>query len=285
MRSRGGRSSGWFPLPTGDQHIADRAAFAALPRQRSMGAGRDLEAVRPDGCRFPVDISLQPIDLDGTPLTLAVVRDISAQQALRDANRDLAAHARTLRDFVSLASHELRTPLTAVRGFAETILAGRAHDVAHQQTRLQRIITNADQQEALVAGLLDLTRIQEGKLGLEPRRLAVHEVVAEVVGSLPDEHIDVQVPDLGVLADPLRLEQVLLNVALKALRYGEPPVSIGAVIADDDIVLTVYDQGPGSPPPSNTSCSMPSSRRVSATDASRRGSASDCSSPPNAWTR
>ena len=99
--------------------------------------------------------------------------------------------------------------------------------MAHQQTLLQRIITNADRQEALVAGLLDLTRIQEGKFAIEPRSLPVREVVDEVVGSLPEDHLEVQVPHLEVLADPLRLEQVLLNVTRTRFATDDRPSPSG----------------------------------------------------------
>lgn len=226
-------------------HVAQRASFHDSPSVRSMGSGRELKAQRRDGTRFPVDISLQPVYRDHERLVLAVVRDVSQHHALREANRELAADARTLREFVSLASHELRTPLTSVKGFAETLLSGRARDEQQQVRLLQRIVHNADRQEALVTGLLDLSRIQRGRLEIDPGEVDLAAVVDSICEALEDEDIHVEVPSLTAQADPLRLEQVLLNLVVNALRYGDPPVTIEAVATDAEVVVTVRDEGPG----------------------------------------
>lgn len=226
-------------------HVAQRASFHESPSVRSMGSGRELRAQRDDGTQFPVDISLQPVYLDNERLVLAVVRDVSSHHALREANRELAADARTLREFVSLASHELRTPLTSVKGFAETLLSGRASDEQQQERLLQRIVHNADRQEALVTGLLDLSRIQRGRLEITSREVDLTAVVVSIHEALEDEDIHLEVPPLVVHADPLRLEQVLLNLVVNALRYGDPPVTVRAVEADTEVVITVRDEGPG----------------------------------------
>ncbi len=226
-------------------HIAQRASFHQAPSVRSMGSGRELKAQREDGTRFPVDISLQPVYLDDERLVLAVVRDVSHHHALREANRELADDARTLREFVSMASHELRTPLTSVKGFAETLLSGRASDEQQQERLLQRIVHNADRQEALVTGLLDLSRIQRGRLEITPGEVDLIGVVDSICEALEDEDIRVEVPSLIAQADPLRLEQVLLNLVVNALRYGDPPVTIQAVESDSEVVITVRDEGPG----------------------------------------
>lgn len=241
----GGPVDDLVPDEARERHARERDGYRARPSVRSMGSGRELRAVRADGAQFPVEISLQPVDLEGERLVLAVVRDVSSRRALQDANRELAADARTLREFVSVASHELRTPLTSVKGFAETLLSGRAAD-EDQERLLRRIVRNADRQEALVTGLLDLSRIQRGRLEVGAQQVPVVEVVTEVLEALDLPDIQADIPtSLVVRADRLRFEQVLLNVTLNAVRYGGPPVTIEATQTDAEVVVTVRDRGDG----------------------------------------
>ncbi len=227
------------------RHADERASFHASPGVRSMGSGRELSALRRDGSTFPVDISLQPVYLDDDRLVLAVVRDVSWHHELRAANRELAADARTLREFVSLASHELRTPLTSVKGFAETLLHGRASGDEERAQLLHRILRNADRQEALVAGLLDLSRIQRGRLEVIPEDITIDALADEIVATLDSTDLSADVPPLIARADPLRLEQVLVNLVVNAMRYGAPPVTLTAEATEDEVVMTVRDEGDG----------------------------------------
>lgn len=241
----GSSVDGLVPVDVRRSHVLERAQFHASPSVRSMGSGRELQALRRDGTTFPVDISLQPVYLERERLVLAVVRDVTSHQALRAANRELAADARTLREFVSLASHELRTPLTSVKGFAETLLSGRASDENEQAKLLERILHNADRQEALIAGLLDLSRIQRGRLDITLEDIALRDLVGEIIATIDSPGVTADLPDVVVRADALRLEQVLVNLIVNALRYGATPVTVTAATSDDEVVITVRDEGDG----------------------------------------
>lgn len=231
-------------------HATHRRNFHAAPTVGTMGWGRELRARRPDGTQFPVDVSLQPVEVAGRPRILAVVRDVTAHHELRHQNRRLAADADALRGFVSMAGHELRTPLTSVRGFAETLLhRAELRDSPMAPELLERIVRNSERQEALIAGLLDVSRIQGGALRVEATRVELVAVVREVVAAFgADLQARLELPDrLTVVADRIRVEQVLVNLLTNALRYGAPPVDIALVPDGAEAVLTVTDHGPGVP--------------------------------------
>lgn len=237
-----------LPVELRDRHRHHRDTFTAAPQRRTMGWGRELRAVRLDGSSFPVDVSLQPVELDGEALVIAAVRDRTREHELVLSNAELAEAARALRSFVSLASHELRTPLTSVKGFAETLLSGRITQPEMVQQLLTRIRDNADRQDALITSLLDLSRIEAGKLHVSLEPVDVAALVTDLVADLDDDRVHAEVPTAWVRADPLRLEQVLVNLVTNALRYGAPPVTITGHAQDQQQVLTVRDVGGGIDP-------------------------------------
>ena len=238
------------PSQLRELHQEERAGFYRQPSRRSMGTGRTLRARRRDGTTFPVDISLQPVLVDDEPLVVAVVRDLTSHDELRRRNDQLAHDADMLRRFVDVASHELRTPLTAVLGFAETLLEqpGMAEEV--RADLVDRLARNARRQEALISGLLDLSRLHSGKLPVSIERVDLAATVQEVVGAFDEVEIHHTVPaGSWTYADELRIEQVLTNLLTNAVRYGAEPIHIDLGQVDGDpsslLQLTVRDEGPG----------------------------------------
>ena len=231
-------------------HQEERAGFHRQPSRRSMGTGRTLRARRRDGSTFPVDISLQPILVDDERMVVAVVRDLTSHDELRRHNDQLAHDADMLRRFVDVASHELRTPLTAVLGFAETLLDQPDMASEVRDELVDRLARNARRQEALISGLLDLSRLHSGKLPMSIEPVDLCPTVQEVVDAFDEVDIHHDIPDgCCVLADKLRVEQVLTNLLTNAVRYGAEPIHITAGRVHDSpsspIRVTVSDQGPG----------------------------------------
>jgi PAS domain S-box-containing protein len=124
-----------------DTHIADRNAYIENPRTRPMGAGLDLVACRKDGSTFPVDISLSPIEKDGSRYVLAVVRDVTEQEALRTKYRMIL---KAVPDPVIVADAttgiivEANEQVTALTGYDPEELVGRGQTRLHPTGDEQR---------------------------------------------------------------------------------------------------------------------------------------------------
>lgn len=175
----------------------------------------------------------------------------AAYQQLQRVNDQLEAGNRTQEQFVSTVSHELRTPMATIRGFAET-LAAHWDDIDDTQRRdyLVAIQRGVVRQTTLLADLLDVTRIRAGRLDLDLHPVALHEVVGTAIEAahLPGD-VRVDVPDtVVVLADEIRLVQVVVNLLTNAAKYGRPPIEVSATVVGDEVALTVRDHGPGVPP-------------------------------------
>ena len=161
-----------------------------------------------------------------------------------------------LRDFVADVSHELKSPLTSIGGFAQAILDGTAAD---ESTRIRAAEIIRDQSRRVacqVDELLDLSRIQAGRVAFSTEAVDVGDVVnraAEVFGFRADERgmaiaRTVQ-PDLRVRGDSDRLEQVVSNLLDNALKHAPRGSTVGlsASRAGTWIEVSVADEGPGIP--------------------------------------
>ena len=231
-------------------HVTLRERFHERPSTRRMGSELELWAAAFDGTRVPVDVSLQPVVIDGDRLVVTVVRDLTARRQVEQANHDLQRTATRLREFIDVASHELRTPLTAVMGFAETLLSQVELSVDERaRPLLEAIRRNAVRQERLLAGLLELARLQRGQLRITHEVVDVAELAREAVDSLPSAEVTIEIPPgTCVLADPLRVVQILVDLLVNAERYGAAPIRIDEVAAGpDQVLLVVSDAGEGVP--------------------------------------
>ena len=159
--------------------------------------------------------------------------------------------------FVSIASHELRTPLTSIMGFAE-ILLKRDLPEALRHDWLERIYQNSVVLSAIVDDMLNLSRIQSGKLALNLEPLSLSAAVNEVLDGIrpgTDKHqfvVDIS-PDVGqVVADREKLTQILNNLMTNAVKYspegGQIKVSARADEDGDLVTVEVADQGMGIAP-------------------------------------
>jgi signal transduction histidine kinase len=205
---------------------------------------------------------------DGTELlvTSRMIRPGPARPVERVAVGLRSARARQVldrerSDLVATLAHELRSPLTGVKGFTATLLA-RWDKFNDEQKRLimESVHTDTDRLTRLIAELLEVARIDTGRLSLHARAVDVGQAVAQVTGSVragTGREIHTEVAD-GVpplMADPDRLAQVLTNLVENAVRHGEGEVLVTAAPgAEDDggagrmVLLAVEDEGEGIPP-------------------------------------
>lgn len=160
-------------------------------------------------------------------------------------------------DFLSTVSHEFRTPLTAIKVSAG-LLAERSEALQEEDQRLLRtILRNTDRLNQMVGGVLEMARLESGRVTLQKRRTDVGQVVREIVASVQPlmdqkEHlVTLDLPDrpVTIMADSNRLEQILSNLLANACRYvpegGEITVEVREL--GDWVRIYVSDNGPGVP--------------------------------------
>jgi PAS domain S-box-containing protein len=192
---------------------------------------------------------------------LSLVEDLAARAALAVENARLYREAREAvrkrDDFLSVASHELKTPLTSLKLTVSALEreAARAGSPESFQGRLDRIRTQSTRLATLVDQLLDVSRMSAGRPVLDLEPLDLGELAAEVVQRLTDEaarigctlHLQAEGP-VPALGDRQRLDQVLTNLLVNALKYGRgSPVEV-QVDCNSGPRLLVRDGGPGIPP-------------------------------------
>jgi signal transduction histidine kinase len=158
-------------------------------------------------------------------------------------------------EVVSTVSHELRSPLTSVKGYT-SLLLNRWERLKDEQKRmmLEQVHHDADRVTRLITELLDISRLETGRLVLRRQLTNLRELANQVVEKLSitytDLECDVHFPDgfPQVYADPDKLEQVLTNLVENAAKYASPlGMTIVGTSSDDEVAVAVSDTGEGIP--------------------------------------
>ncbi len=158
-------------------------------------------------------------------------------------------------EVISTVSHELRSPLTSVKGYT-SLLLNRWERLKEEQKRmmLEQVHHDADRVTRLVNELLDISRLETGRLVLRRQLVDVGEIATRVVSKLaleyPDLDCTVELPEgfPAVYADPDKVEQVLTNLVENAAKYASPrDVHITGEVDGDDVAVAVHDRGEGIP--------------------------------------
>lgn len=158
-------------------------------------------------------------------------------------------------EMISKIAHELRSPLTSLKGFSATLLSrwDRFDDEQRRQL-VETIHSDAERMGRLVSEVLDLARLESGRLELRPVIVRVEDLARRALEGLADpagkERVSLDVAgDLEVWADPDRLSHVLRNLLENAIKFSDAgPVTLRAYGGDDAVHLDVIDQGIGIAP-------------------------------------
>jgi len=251
-----------MPAPYRDHHDGYLLNYGETRRACVIGSRREVEALRKDGTRFPIDIKVNEMVDDSGSTFIGILRDISDQKdathllelALADAESAVAAKGA----FLANMSHEIRTPINAILGFVHLCLRqampARVHDYVDKTRQA------AESLLGIVNDILDFSKIEAGKLELEQVEFSLDEVLVWIgtlfglkardkgleftAGALPG------VPD-RLLGDPKRLSQVLSNLVGNAVKFterGEVGLTVEAVAANPEGVVlefSVSDTGIG----------------------------------------
>jgi two-component system phosphate regulon sensor histidine kinase PhoR len=208
----------------------------------------------------PLEISVNHLYLQGlaAPLdnflvghTMLIFQNMTRQRYLETMRRD----------FISNLSHELRTPLASLKALTETLQEGALDDPPAARRFLKRIETEVDALTQMVAELLELSRIESGRVPLEFKTIPPQGIILSAVERLRLQAERSQLKlilncheDLPpILADPTRLEQVLVNLLHNAIKFTDPggEIRVSAALDNsetkkqDQILFTIQDTGVG----------------------------------------
>jgi PAS domain S-box-containing protein len=245
------------PAANRGNHARHRANYADHPSTRPMGAKLALEGMRKDGTCFPVEISLSP---GGTPSNFrvtAIIRDVTERKAADERIRVMQ------REFLAGMSHELRTPLHTIIGFSELLGEELQGPLNEKQKRfVGHIHKDSLHLLELINDILDLSKIESGRLTLRPEAFdlgaVVKESIATVRGLADTKHLRVETfVDLrsALVADRLRVKQILVNLLSNAVKFTPDN---GRIIVDaharaGKVMVSVSDTGIGIPATEHTS--------------------------------
>ncbi len=194
-----------------------------------------------------VSVHLAPVLMEKEFLgTVSVFRDVTAEVE--------AERAKT--EFVSTVSHELRTPMTSIKGYVKLLLMGAVGVLTEEQQNFLSVIdSNVDRLTILVNDLLDISRIESGRLALSPSVVQLDEIIEQVILEMQaralDQGLDIwadvppNIPD--VVADPDRVIQVLTNLVANACNYtlAGGKVWISVRTNGNQVHVSVSDTGIG----------------------------------------
>jgi len=178
---------------------------------------------------------------------------------LAEANEELVRLNKMKSDFVSAVSHELRTPLTSIKGYNSLVRGGKFGPVTKEQAeRLEKINRHTDYLSNLISDLLDIARIESGRVGMSVRPLLLPRLIDTVADLLApqlkerDLDLQVKVPaDLPLIpADESRLQRVFVNLLSNAIRFtpDKGVITIRATPMKEHLQIDVADTGLGVAP-------------------------------------
>ena len=215
-------------------HVGHRQGYAGDPHVRPMGVGLELFGRRKDESEFPVEIMLSPIKTPRGQLVVSAIRDITERKhfehELREKNAALQEASLAKDRFMAGMSHELRTPLNAIIGFTGTLLMKLPGPLTGEQEEQLRVIqSSARHLLSLINDILDLSKVESGKVDIHFEPVHVQRIIEDVATNLRHSAeqkrltFDVSLPSepLTISTDQRALQQIVTNLANNAIKYTE----------------------------------------------------------------
>ncbi|SDL39770.1 PAS domain S-box protein [Pseudomonas indica] len=257
-----------LPSALQEIHVGLREGYLRAPTPRRMGGNRELFGQHRDGHSIPLEVGLSPLRSGDDVLVQAVIIDISARKAaeerLRIQAEQLAVANRYKSEFLANMSHELRTPLNSILILSDQLKQNSAGNLSEKQIKHADIIHRAGSDLLqLINDVLDLAKIEAGRVQLKLEPVTVQDMLAELDASLRPmaelkglqlhSSVDPEVPR-AIYSDRGRLHQILRNLlsnALKFTEHGEVALRVSCGPGPDDtrqtLRIEVSDTGIGIP--------------------------------------
>lgn len=262
----------------GAQALSDRQPVVAGDARRDPRLATDFHRLgvgscivlpltaggQPEGLLYalndhPTEFSQDQVDILSILASQAAVAIENAQlfTQLRQAYEQLQELDQLKDEFISLVSHELRTPLHSIRGFLQLLMTEKMRDPVTRQECLMRVAEQTEHLRRLVEELLDLSRIEAGRLTIDKAPLSLGSLLVDVAANLrqmaEEKGVDLEVALPASLplveADGQRLAQVITNLVHNGIKFTPRPgqVRVAAERVNGEVVVRVADTGPGIP--------------------------------------
>lgn len=237
-------------------------AFGRSPEAaRVMGDRREIAGVRKDGSEFPAEAAIAHVTTHDGMAFSVVLRDITDRRRIEGQNaalvRDLRSAVTARDEILGIVSHDLRNPVSAVKMLSAAILRdGEARGIPPEVREHAATMNQAaEQMDALIQDLLDVTRIESGRLRLSPQATSVRTIVERamhLLAPIAEEHGVTMLADVGgnlppVDVDADRVAQLLSNLLGNAIKYTprEGNVTLAVECESEHLRVTIADSGAG----------------------------------------
>ena len=252
-----------MPKKIGNHHDEFIKRFFREGESKVIGRMNEFQARKQDGTLFPIELSVGVTGSGEKTLFTGIAHDIThrkqaetqTRQALKD--KFMAESANEAKSsFLANMSHEIRTPLTTIIGFSETLLQSN-QSMQERYKAIQTIISSGNHLSGLINSILDLSKIESGKLDIEPEEFSLNEMLNGIrsimQGEAERKGLDFSVNHIYPLpeklnSDYVRFKQILINLCGNAIKFTEKGhVVINASLDDshENLCIDVVDTGIG----------------------------------------
>lgn len=251
-----------IPEPYHSQHDTYVGNYLRTGIKKIIGIGREVKAQRKDGKIFPIYLSVGETKSGNYRLFTGIIHDITdikkAEKTLKEANERLENLNAMKSEFISVVSHDLRTPLTSIKNAVQLLLNEKAGKLNKTQTNFMSMAErNIDRLTRLINDLLDLSKLEAGKMKLQFTEMDIKRIIhlsVETFKSRADDksiELTMNLPEVlpNVYVDSDRIEQVFANLIDNALKFTSEggKIVVSARRIQDKVEVGIEDTGVGIP--------------------------------------